>query len=121
MARDYRRLDVFHLADDLAIEMYRFTAHFPDSERYGLAGQMRRAAVSAPANIVEGAERSTQKDFLRHLDIAAGSAAEARYLLSLSRRLGYDHVAVAESLEQRYDGVVRSLQNLRASLRRQPD
>lgn len=118
MARDYRRLDVFHRSDQLAIDVYRVTAHFPDSERYGLGVQLRRAAVSAPANIVEGAERSTQKDLLRHIDIAAGSASEARYLLSLGRRLGYVSEAVRVELERQYDAIVRALQNLRASLRR---
>ena len=93
--------------------MYRHTAGFSDSERYGLASQIRRAAVSAPANIVEGAERTTQKDFLRHLDIAAGSASEVRYPLSVSRRLAFGDERAAEQFEVRYDSVVRALQALR--------
>jgi four helix bundle protein len=117
MARDYRQLHVFQSADALALEMYRFTARLPDEERFALVMQIRRAAVSVPANLAEGSERSSQKEFLRYVDIAAGSAAEVRYLLSLARRLGYD-VDGATRFEQQYDVVVRSLQNLRTSLQR---
>ncbi len=107
------------MADELAIEVYRYTEGFPDGERYGLAAQMRRAAVWAPSNIVEGAERTTQQSFLHHLDIAAGSASEVRYLLSVGRRLGFGDEHAAGQLELRYDAVVRGLQALRTALRQQ--
>ena len=67
---------------------------------------------------MEGSERTTQREFLRFIDIAAGSASEARYLLSLARRLAFAHDDVARSLEGRYDGLVRALQGLRTALGR---
>lgn len=118
MARDVRRLDVFRVADAAAEGVHGLTEAFPDRERYALALQMRRAAVSVPGNLVEGAERLTAKDFLRHVDIAAGSAAEVCYPLAFSRRLRMADQDTAARLEAEYDGLVRALHNLRAALRR---
>ncbi|HEY4340109.1 MAG TPA: four helix bundle protein [Steroidobacteraceae bacterium] len=87
--RDHRRLEVFALADALALHVYTATRQFPEDERYGLTSQIRRAAVSIGANIVEGAARSSDADFLRLLTIAYGSARELEYEISLAIRLGY--------------------------------
>jgi four helix bundle protein len=82
-------LDAFRLADDLAIAVYKATSDFPDTERFGLVTQMRRSAVSVPANIVEGCARPSEKDFIRFLGIAFASVRELGYLIDLSTRLGY--------------------------------
>lgn len=117
MARDVRNLTVFQLADNLAIDIYAATRRFPDDERYGLTTQLRRAAVSVATNLVEGSERTGEKDYLRFVDVAAGSAAEVRYLLTFARRLGFVADTVALPLEDQYDRVLRTLQNLRKRLR----
>jgi four helix bundle protein len=86
--RDFRKLKVWERAHQLALEAYRATGNFPDSERYGLTSQLRRAASSVPANIAEGCGRDGSADFARFLHIAMGSASELEYHLLLSRDLG---------------------------------
>ena len=87
--RDHTKLRAFELADQFALLVYKHTATFPCDEQFGLTSQLRRAAVSIPSNIVEGCTRPTQSDYLKFLDIAYGSASEAKYQLSLAFRLGY--------------------------------
>ncbi|MFH1778318.1 MAG: four helix bundle protein [Candidatus Omnitrophota bacterium] len=87
--RDYKNIKVYQLADDLVIEIYKVTKNFSREELYGLTSQLRRAAVSVPANIAEGASRQHKKDYLHFLYIARGSLAETEYLLHLAHRLGY--------------------------------
>jgi len=87
--RDHTNLKVFQLADSLALLVYLHTKRFPSDEKFGLTSQVRRAAVSIAANIVEGAARPSESDFARFLVIAYGSTRELEYELSLATRLGY--------------------------------
>jgi four helix bundle protein len=89
MARDFRNIKAWQFADDLTVMVYSVTSKFPREEIYGLTSQLRRAVYSVPANIAEGANRATQKDYLHFLYIAWGSLAETEYFLHLSTRLGY--------------------------------
>jgi len=89
MGRDFTKIKAWQLADDLAVLTYKVTRQFPREELYGLTSQLRRAASSAPANIPEGSNRISKKDYLHFLSVAAGSLAEVRYFLHLSKRLGY--------------------------------
>jgi len=90
MSRDFTKIRAWQLSDDLTVEVYKTTKNFPREEVYGLSSQLRRrAASSVPANIAEGANRSSKKEYLQFLSVASGSLAEARYFLHLSRRLGY--------------------------------
>src|SRR5688572_31917351 len=97
MTRNHERLEAFQLADHLTILVYRATAEFPREERFGLTSQLRRASVSVATNIVEGCARQTQRDYAHFLNIAAASAAEVRYLLSLATRL---HFGLTEQLAE---------------------
>ncbi|WP_394003746.1 four helix bundle protein [Luteimonas sp. WGS1318] len=69
--------------------VYRATSTFPADERYGLTAQLRRAAISVPSNIAEGAARRSTSDYLRHLSFARGSLAEVSTQLEIARRLGF--------------------------------
>ena len=89
MRRNFRNIKAWQRADDLALCVYSITRPFPKEELYGMTSQLRRAAVSAPANIAEGASREHEKEYLHSLNVASGSIAEIEYLLHLSRRIGY--------------------------------
>ena len=116
MSRDHRKLRVFQRADGLVLAVYRATRQFPAEERFGLQAQIRRAAVSAAANIVEGSARRTAAEYVNFLNIASGSAAEARYLIDLASRLGMLLEDEATALEGGYRELSASLCALIASL-----
>ena len=98
--RDFRKIEVWQLADDLAVAVYEATKAFPKEEVYGITSQIRRAATSVAANIVEGSSRESAKDYAHFLQIARGSLAETQYFLHLARRLGYLRPERADQLEQ---------------------
>ena len=85
----YRDLIVWRKAMDLVRQVYVLTRPFPKEENFGLTSQMRRAAVSIPANVAEGQARGTTGEFRQFLGIARGSLAEVETLIELSRDLGY--------------------------------
>src|SRR5215471_2603209 len=116
MSRDHRKLRVFLLADSLALEIYRGTNDFPSEERFGLTSQIRRAAVSAASNIVEGCARRSTREYLHFLNVAAASAAEAQYLVDLSRRLGIVRQPAWQHLNAQYSELIAGLQALLNSL-----
>ena len=80
--------------------IYRITKSFPSDERFGLSQQLRRAAVSVPSNIAEGAHRNTNKEFNYFLGIASGSAAEVYTQVELAARLGYVPSTEAANIKQ---------------------
>jgi len=88
-ARSFRDLIVWQKAHQFVLAVYPFTAAFPRQETYGLSMQMRRAAVSIPANIAEGFRRRGRADKARFMNIAEGSIEECRYYLILAKDLGY--------------------------------
>ena len=100
-AKTFRDLVVWGKAHEFVLSVYRFTAAFPKQETYGLASQMRRAAVSIPANIAEGFGKRGKADKARFMNIAEGSLEESRYYLILAEDLGYGSSAPpTKSLEE---------------------
>jgi len=85
----YKKLNLFQRADELVILIYKFTKSFPKEETFGLISQMRRAAVSVPANIAEGYSRNNKKERLQFYCISRGSLAEVDYYIELSFKLKY--------------------------------
>jgi len=89
MGRDYRKIEAYQLANDLVLSIYKATKKFPKEELFGLTVQMRRAAISIPANIAEGATRKSKREYLRFLYVAKGSMAELEFFITISKSLGY--------------------------------
>ena len=112
MGRDHKKLRVFHQAHSLTIDIYKHTREFPRSEWFGLRSQIRRAAVSVGANIVEGSARSTIREYVKFLHVALGSASELQYLVALSSELGFTNTRDATEAADRCGDVVRQLQAL---------
>jgi four helix bundle protein len=100
-ARTFRELVVWQKAHQFVLAVYAFTATFPKSETYGLSLQMRKAAVSIPANIAEGFRRRGKADKVRFLNTSEASLEESRYYLILSEDLGYGKTGkLLDSLEE---------------------
>jgi four helix bundle protein len=87
--KSHNDLRVYKESMDLVIEIYKITNSFPDSEKFGLTSQIRRAAVSIPSNIAEGAARESKKEFKRFLYISLGSASELETQIEISNRLSF--------------------------------
>ena len=99
--KTYEELIVWQKAHQMVLQIYIFTLSFPDNEKYGLVSQIRRAAVSVPANIAEGYKRRTKPDKRRLMNIAQGSLEECRYYLTLANDLNYgDTIKIKEQLEE---------------------
>jgi len=111
---------VWQKATDLAVDVYAATDSFPRQELYRLAGQIRRAAVSVPSNLAEGAARQSTAEYLRFASIALGSAAELETQLILAGRLGYCDRVRVDALLGRLDEIRRMLAALIAQLKRPP-
>lgn len=116
MSRDHRKLHVFAQADELIVIVYAATAAFPADERFGLCAQLRRAAVSVAANIVEGCARRSTREYVQFINIATGSTAETLYLIELSCRLGYLKTEAHGQLAPRYTQLLKGLKTLIHSL-----
>jgi four helix bundle protein len=100
-AATFRDLIVWQKAHEFVIGVYRMTSKFPKEEVYGLTQQLRRAAVSIPANIAEGFKRSGKPDKARFMNIAAASLEECRYYLILTMDLNYgDTTIIMKLLEE---------------------
>ena len=114
-AKKFKDLLVWQKAHQLVIEIYKLTKTYPKHEMFGLTSQLRRAAISVPANLAEGFKRVTLPDKLRFYNIAQGSLEEVRYYLILSQDLEYAQTTqLMEALEE----VSRLLEAFMKSLKR---
>ena len=113
----YHDLDVWQKSIELAEMSYRLSARFPREERFGITSQMRRSAASVAANIAEGANRHSLKEYLQFLGIASGSLAETETYLVLAQRLGIVEEEQIRLVQGRSSEVGKMLNGLKRSLR----
>jgi len=116
MGHPWQNLLVWQKAHNLVLEIYKATFLFPDSEKWGLTTQLRKAIVSVPANIVEGKSKNTDKEFLHFLYISRGSLEESRYYIILASDLEYLDKEVSIKLESLFSEVSYLLNKLILSL-----
>lgn len=117
MARErlsHQKLDAYRIARSFAVDLFQEARSFPTEERFGLTLQIRRAAVSIPANIAEGAARKSKKEFVQFLSTARGSSAELRLLLEIAHETGmfrpesYDrHAQTVDRISSMISGLMK--------------
>ena len=117
MAKPHHKLEAWKRSISFVTEVYKITKEYPADEKFGLVSQMRRAAVSIPSNISEGAARNSSKEFINFLGIAQGSAAELETQMVISQNLGYLNSKQSEGLLQELDEISRMIVGLQRSLR----
>ncbi len=115
--RPHENLEVWKQAIEFVLSIYKKTKGFPTDERFGLTSQIRRASVSIPANIAEGAARQSDKEFLQFLAIAQGSCSEVETELLIGSKLGFLPQPEYDELKAAADSIGRMLVGLSKHLR----
>ncbi|MCA1619490.1 MAG: four helix bundle protein [Acidobacteria bacterium] len=112
-ARSFEEVELWRKAHAWVLAVYRFTKHFPKHELFGLTSQLRRAAVSVPANFAEGFKKRSRAGKIRFYNIAQGSLEECRYYFILARDLNYGDPTTlksgAQEISKMLDSYMRSL------------
>jgi len=116
MLTKFEDLQVWQKSHQLVLEIYKTTKKFPDNERYGLISQMRRAAVSIPANIAEGFRKRGKRDKINYYNISQGSLDELNYYLILSRDLEF--ITEINPLLNKIEEIAKMLSGLIKSITR---
>src|SRR5687767_10278278 len=116
--RSHNNLDAWKRSIDFVVAVYRITDQFPKEEKFGLTSQLRRAAVSIPANIAEGAARRSPKEYLQYLYHAQGSASEVETELLIAFRLGFVPQPHYDELCKDLDGIGRMIMGIANYIKR---
>jgi len=114
--RPHRKLDVWKKSMEFVKDLYKATKAFPKSEVYGLTSQMRRAAISIPSNLAEGAARKGSREFKQFLNIAQGSISELDTQIELSLMLDYIDLKTYDSLMEKLSTISKMMFGLSRSL-----
>jgi four helix bundle protein len=116
MGESFRNLAVWQRSIELTLAVYKLTSAFPDSERFGLTNQLRRAAVSVASNIAEGYGRATKGEFIQFLGHARGSNSEVETQIVISKALGFGSEQMLQTSEDLCNEVGKMLNPLMKSL-----
>ena len=117
--RSHSKLDVWNKSIDFVVAIYQATEAFPKEEKFGLTSQLRRAAVSIPANIAEGAARRSAKEYIQFLSHSQGSASEVETELLIAFRLGFLTKPRYEELYRDLDDIGRMITGVSKYLKQQ--
>jgi four helix bundle protein len=112
MGASFRELTVWQRAFELTLIIYKFTATFPDAERFGLTNQLRRASVSVASNIAEGYGRSTKGEYVQFLGHARGSISEVETQLAIAGALNFGSKALFQTADGLCNEVGRMLRTM---------
>lgn len=116
MAHKFKELQIWKRSRLFCSKIYDITSKFPDSEKFGLTNQLRRASVSIPSNIAEGSSRKSNKDFLRFLQIAIGSAYEIETQLLISADLKFILDEELKSSLSELDEIIKMISKFKSTL-----
>jgi len=114
--KTHKDLEVWKKSIEMVTKIYSLTRNFPKEELYGLTNQMRRAAVSVPSNIAEGAGRNSNKELMQFLFIASGSLAELETQIIIANNLGYLNNEQKVEIIQQISNIFKMLSGLKQSL-----
>lgn len=113
----FKELNIWKAGRVFASNIYSQTQNFPNEEKFGLVNQLRRAAVSIPSNIAEGASRSSKKEFARYIEIAIGSAYEIDTQLLIAMDIGFFNKKAHQNLDDDLQSLIRQLSKFKSSLK----
>jgi four helix bundle protein len=113
----FKDLEIWKLSRQFCSQLYATTANFPDSEKFGLTNQLRRASVSIPSNIAEGCSRTSNEDFSRFLEIAIGSIYEIETQLLIAFDLGYINQLKLDELIHDLNIILKMTAKFRSTLK----
>lgn len=112
----FRELEIWKRAIDLTVDIYALSKNFPEDEKFGLTSQIKRAAVSVPSNIAEGAGRNSDKEFNQFLGISTGSIFEVETQLIIAERLNFLSSDQVEEVLNKSNELVRMTKSLKNKL-----
>ncbi len=118
MMKPHHKLKVWKKSRNFVKYVYKLKAELPDGEKFGLTAQMRRAAISIPSNIAEGADRNNPKEFINFLRISRGSIAELETQILIGQDLGHFKEIAARPLLEELDEISKMVIGLQKSLRK---
>lgn len=112
----FKELQIWKRSRLFCSEIYAVTVNFPDSEKFGITNQLRRASVSIPSNIAEGSSRKSNKDFSRFLEITLGSAYEIETQLLIAYDLGFIEENELHKLSNELEEIIKMISKFKSKL-----
>ncbi len=113
----FKDLEIWKQSRLFCTHIYNVTSSFPEDEKFGLISQLRRASISIPSNIAEGASRSSNKEFARFLEITIGSCYEIQPQLIIANDLGFLKVEELNSLIPKIESIIKMTSKFKSTLK----